>query len=702
MTTEDQLSPSPYEYLEFTLYEWRDDRTEEQWNTLLDQLHEKINNVLQKPTDESKMDQKDIERLKHYSELISQNNFRTLTNWESRILNNLNDLLYFEAALNDPNFADAYDSFKVWRQNVEEAENTHNLRSREDAEAAFALDHPNPRDEIIKDEQERRRSILNRKIKERLSIATQKKLQASGVTFLNQQQIELQVRNLLNTVLNQRYSTDILNMLEELKSKSDHSAAIICYLLNGQLQYYPHYELFGKNYNFSKFKDTFEQVFKNWRQRLNLENGEIIQYEDIDMTALEKLTDEINDKYVAIKNEVFQNEEAEKQKLNESQQNQERLAAFAKLTSEEEENIRTQCLEEAKRSKQDPNDTSPFSDYEIKKALENMRNQYINTRLKRLPLSLQERAWYIDDRLNFNPKIVTFVNPINSTLNTDTSRGFGGNMAVDSVTGNITLDFFGLPNYFKEPPELISTEDNSTYKIVEWSPKGTETYKVRTRTEDGEAFLDFICLSVGGSEKVTSVKFGQTVDWESLVRKPVLYVYAPRERKIQLHLQYHGEIIAEYPKRKDNAWNVVAYPDGTVIVDGKQYPYLFWEGIHSNEINWDFSESFCVAGKDSQQFLEMISDKFALNDKEKTDFLTYWLAELQQNPYSLVSFPIKQYEREAVLQIYPQPSQLIRLFMVFKRILKPALTIEPAIPTIIRDVNSYHIVEWGGINLDKR
>ena len=61
--------------------------------------------------------------------------------------------------------------------------------------------------------------------------------------------------------------------------------------------------------------------------------------------------------------------------------------------------------------------------------------------------------------------------------------------------------------------------------------------------------------------------------------KPVIYLY-PEETmdiSVQLNLK-NSKFTTIYPKFNDeNTWNVRAKPNGDILMNGKAYPYLFWE-----------------------------------------------------------------------------------------------------------------------------
>ena len=179
--------------------------------------------------------------------------------------------------------------------------------------------------------------------------------------------------------------------------------------------------------------------------------------------------------------------------------------------------------------------------------------------------------------------------------------------------------------------------------------------------------------------------------------KPVIYLYPQTETQVSVQLDLNGQLTCTYPAYR-NGWTVTASPDGTLTdKDGKLYNYLYWEG--TLDADYDFSRGFCVKGSDTAVFLEKALAKLGLTPREANEFIIYWLPQMQNNPYNLISFQNTAYTDQAKLNIQPEPDTLLRVFMVFKSLDKP-VTIQPQILTApIR--TGFTVVEWGGTNLDR-
>ncbi|MCD7891543.1 MAG: hypothetical protein LUG26_07360 [Ruminococcus sp.] len=121
------------------------------------------------------------------------------------------------------------------------------------------------------------------------------------------------------------------------------------------------------------------------------------------------------------------------------------------------------------------------------------------------------------------------------------------------------------------------------------------------------------------------------------VEKPVVYLYPTEETEVSVKLALNGTLICTYPSYEDG-WHVIARPDGTLtnLSDKKEYSYLYWEGISQAEL--DMSCGFVVQGKDTAEFLQGILQKIGLTPCEYNEFIVYWLSQMQDHAYNLITF----------------------------------------------------------------
>mgnify|MGYP001440819095 FL=1 len=136
--------------------------------------------------------------------------------------------------------------------------------------------------------------------------------------------------------------------------------------------------------------------------------------------------------------------------------------------------------------------------------------------------------------------------------------------------------------------------------------------------------------------------------------KPVIYLYPEAETDVTVTLDYDGELTCVYPVMNGNSWTVTASPDGTLTdAVGQTYNYLYWEGVSRTE--YDFSQGFCVPGRDTAAFLEDTLATLGLNRREANEFIVYWLPHMEGNAYNLIAFQTSSYTDHARLTADPAP-----------------------------------------------
>lgn len=177
--------------------------------------------------------------------------------------------------------------------------------------------------------------------------------------------------------------------------------------------------------------------------------------------------------------------------------------------------------------------------------------------------------------------------------------------------------------------------------------------------------------------------------------KPVIYLYPEEETAVTVALDYGGTLTCTYPAAQDGVWTVTASPDGTLRdEEGQEYSYLFWEGTCA--ASYDFSEGFCVSGADTAAFLEEALSSLGLNRREANEFIVYWLPQMEQNPYNLISFQAEAYTDHARLEISPRPDSVLRVFMAWKALDEPVELPAQTLPAFVR--TGFTVVEWGGVD----
>ena len=182
---------------------------------------------------------------------------------------------------------------------------------------------------------------------------------------------------------------------------------------------------------------------------------------------------------------------------------------------------------------------------------------------------------------------------------------------------------------------------------------------------------------------------------QNLMQKPVIYLYPEKlmEIKIQLNPK-DSKFSVVYPKFNEinNTWKVEAEPNGEIIINDKKYPYLFYE--LESYVPQLQNEGFLVKDEEAEQFLENKLKILGLNNKESTDFITFWLPTLLKNKISLCTFQNETFFKDFELNIEPKPETLIRIFLSIKKIDSIPDVKEQKLEKIER--RGFTVIEWGG------
>lgn len=185
-------------------------------------------------------------------------------------------------------------------------------------------------------------------------------------------------------------------------------------------------------------------------------------------------------------------------------------------------------------------------------------------------------------------------------------------------------------------------------------------------------------------------------DEDTTSAKPVIYLYPEQVTDVSMRLDYAGTLTCTYPAY-DGGWSVTAQPDGTLTDrrDGKEYSYLFWEGVAPAD--YDMSCGFVVKGADTAAFLQEKLAYLGLTPREYNEFIVYWLPKMQDNRYNPIAFQQEDYTDQARLTISPEPDSLLRVFMTFRPLDAPVPVEEPELKPFVRE--GFCVVEWGGAEL---
>ncbi len=184
------------------------------------------------------------------------------------------------------------------------------------------------------------------------------------------------------------------------------------------------------------------------------------------------------------------------------------------------------------------------------------------------------------------------------------------------------------------------------------------------------------------------------------VKKPVIYLYPETDLEVSVNLKPQGELTFSYPDYS-KGWSGTAHPDGSISVNQQNYPYLFWESEQRfNKFDLELG-GFLIRKANIIESLEKYLSELGFNDKEKTDFITFWGPQLQQYEQVRIQFITgKACNEFATLEITPTPENINRVYMIWivpdphrKIFIKPQK---------LEKLNrgGFDVLEWGGIELE--
>ena len=178
--------------------------------------------------------------------------------------------------------------------------------------------------------------------------------------------------------------------------------------------------------------------------------------------------------------------------------------------------------------------------------------------------------------------------------------------------------------------------------------------------------------------------------------KPVIYLYPTETTDVSVEVELKGLFTSTYPAYEDG-WTVTAVSDGTLTdASGREYYCLFWEG--DLQYTPDLSEGFCVPGEETGEFLQDILAQMGMTPREANEMILYWLPQMENNAYNVISFQRENYDSAAKLHITPQPDSVLRVMMAWKPSDKYVSLPPQAVEPFERE--GFTVVEWGGAKLD--
>ena len=269
---------------------------------------------------------------------------------------------------------------------------------------------------------------------------------------------------------------------------------------------------------------------------------------------------------------------------------------------------------------------------------------------------------------------------------------------------------YGYVLYINENNEVMLTDGNEEYKIHEWQKNNyyhamlSDYYEEGNVSEEGKKAGIYMIFEYNSSSEGPGVEYyfdPKTKEIEKYeleeiggYAKPVLYLYPEKTTKVTVNFEKEENLTTTYPKF-NNQWEVTVSPNGDMYdKDGKYYYGLYWEEDQNHKV--DFKEGFYVTKDNAIEFLEEKLTYIGLNDKERNEFIMYWLPIIEKNEHNLIYFELTE-ERDSFneLQISPKPNSILRMAIHVKKVNGPQKIKEQKLTKFER--KGFVAVEWGGI-----
>lgn len=171
-----------------------------------------------------------------------------------------------------------------------------------------------------------------------------------------------------------------------------------------------------------------------------------------------------------------------------------------------------------------------------------------------------------------------------------------------------------------------------------------------------------------------------------------LYLYPKEETAISVH---SGAVTFNTsPASSNNAWDVIASPNGTIRSNGDIYDKISYDYIANAPAK---SDGIVVTQSQLKPALDHYADKLLLNAKEKSDFVAHWMEKLSgTSPYIQIShYSLAQSAKIVALDINPRPDTFVPIVMYFRKLYSPISLPEPKFENFER--RGFVALDWSGV-----
>lgn len=194
------------------------------------------------------------------------------------------------------------------------------------------------------------------------------------------------------------------------------------------------------------------------------------------------------------------------------------------------------------------------------------------------------------------------------------------------------------------------------------------------------------------------------------IGKPVIYLYPEKETYVNVSVKTEGKVVVSDPQienygdRLRNAtasqgWkNVLAYPNGTLFYQGKQYRELFYES-ETKEVKRPERGLVMEKSKLRTSLLSFIAQLGLTREDEQMEFLDWWIPRLERiNSEKLFVSILEKDEKERLDKVFisPKPDTFIEFIAYFAPLSENEM-VEPLVLPPTPERKGFTAIEWGGV-----
>lgn len=174
-----------------------------------------------------------------------------------------------------------------------------------------------------------------------------------------------------------------------------------------------------------------------------------------------------------------------------------------------------------------------------------------------------------------------------------------------------------------------------------------------------------------------------------------LYLYP--EQQIEVLATTRNRVFETGPRDTLSKWLVTADKDGTITdQNGKVYDKISYD--YSSDELLPKQDGIVVSANQLEPSLEEYAKNLGLNEKESSDFVSYWYNKLNNTaPFIQMSHYSRAQSAEIVkMDIDPRPDTFVPIVMYFKKLYFPTILPKPTFePILTRD--GFFALDWSGV-----